>query len=76
MELDMRQTSKHFLDTNYVKKPSVIFASVSLIVWFDFHQLVNRWNESGGTRSEAKKQMNSVVGFIFPTENGSRKGQK
>lgn len=66
MELDMRQTSKHFLDTNYVKKPSVIFASVSLIVWFDFHQLVNRWNESGGTRCEAKKPDEQCCGLHFP----------
>lgn len=67
MELDMRQTSKHFLDTNYVKKLSVIAASVSLIGWFDFHQLVNRWDGSGGTGCEVEKtEMNSVVVLHFP----------
>lgn len=63
----MRQTSKHFLDTNYVKKLSVISASVSLIGWLDFHQLVNRWDESGGTGCKVEKtEMNSVVVLHFP----------
>lgn len=71
----MRQTSKHFLDTNYVKEPSVIFASVSLIGWLDFHQLVNRWNESGGIRCEAEKTEVLWASFSH-LKNGSRKDQK
>lgn len=63
----MRQTSKHFLDTNYVKKLSVIYASVSLIGWLDFHQLVNRWDESGDTECEVENtEMNIFVVLHFP----------
>lgn len=37
----MRETSEHFLDADYKKKPSFISALVYLIGWLEFHQLVN-----------------------------------
>ena len=52
----MRQTSKHFLDTNYKKEPGFISASISLTGWLEFHQnIVNRIIQFGKVEVEGEK---------------------